>query len=100
MKRDRILRAVWTYDPEHLALSETALLKVVSNDGDRVAELREREGASGWAINQRGLVGELAGAMHDERGQGNLGNLYVRIGTFDDHRVLGELVGLRLRQIP
>src|SRR5688572_6536516 len=94
VKRDGVLRAIWTQDADDLALAETTLGQVVGDNGDRVGQLREGDGAAGWTVDQRRFVSEFRRALHDKRSQGSFGNLYVRIGTFEYHlQFFGRVTG-------
>src|ERR1041385_3446761 len=85
MKRDAILRTVWTQDAADVALLETTLGKIVGRDADRIGELFISERASGWAVDQRGLVAELLCAMQDERRERSFRDRDIRVRAFDYH---------------
>ena len=67
MKRHRILRTVWTQDAADVAFLEATRGKIVGRNADCIGELFVSKRASGWTIDERGLVAELLGAMQDER---------------------------------
>src|SRR5690348_5348440 len=85
MKGDAILRTVWTQDAADVALLETTRGKIVGHDADRVGELFVSKRASGWTVDQRGLVGELLRAVHYERRERGFRDRDIRIGAFDYH---------------
>src|SRR6185295_12076619 len=93
MKRDAILRTVWAQDAADVALLEAARGKIVRHNADRIGELSVSERASGWTIDQRGLVAELLCAMQDEWRQRSFGYGDIRIGAFNNHCSLYRISG-------
>src|ERR1051326_4461338 len=85
MKRDSILRTVWTQDAADIAFFEAAFGKIVGRDADRVGELFESKRASGGAVDQHGLVAKLLCAMHDERRERSFRDRDIRVRAFDYH---------------
>src|SRR6476661_9314657 len=93
MKRDGILRTVWTQDAANVALLEPTLGKIVGRNADRISELFVSKRASGWTVDQRGFVAELLRAMQNERRERSFRDRDIGIGSFNDHLCSNRISG-------
>src|SRR5215207_1643378 len=85
MKRDRVLRTIWAEDAADITFLEATLREIVGHNTDRIGKLSVSNRASGWSVDQGGLVGELFRAMHHERRQRRFRYGDIRVRAFDYH---------------
>src|ERR1044072_9036548 len=88
MKRNAILRTVWTQDAADVTFPEATHGKIVGHDANRVSHLLVSERASGGPVDQRGLVAELLRAMQHERRKRSFGYRNIWVGAFNNHSSL------------
>src|SRR3954471_22110766 len=79
MKGDGVIGTVRAEDAENVAFLEAALFQVMGRNGDRVCELRIADCSARWGVDERGFISKFFCPVQDERRQGDLGNVDIRV---------------------